>query len=305
VPGNGRSRANRSSQRLAEELDRLLIEVGRGVEAVVDRPHATPAMLHDLHRDMRRLRTGLAVWEELLQKPDRTQLGPIDRRIRRLAQLIGQVRDRDVAVDLLGSVEAKARSEEERELLDRYRARLHDDARTGRELLRAFLRSERDALLFDEVRAVLQARARPTRSDRLHRLLTEHKNSGHAKLVEAHRKARRRPTMDRLHRLRIRVRRLRQISDLASTVDPDPPGAVTASLRRLQQHLGRLHDLDVLLVGLDPSVRETRWARSLRKERRRQRREVVRTIQSFRPDRELSPKPASGPPLREAHRPAH
>jgi CHAD domain-containing protein len=282
----------------------LLGEVRRGVAAVVERPHATPALLHDLHRDMRRLRTGLAVWVELLDRPDRAQVGPIDRRIRRLAQLIGQVRDRDVAVDLLGSVEPKARSEEERERLDRYRARLHDDARTGRELLRAFLRSEQDALLFDEVRAVLDSPARPTRSDRLHRLLREHQSSGHDKLVEAHRRARKRPTMDRLHRLRIRVRRLRQISDLASAVDAESPAAVAASLRRLQQHLGRLHDLDVLLVGLDPSLRDTRWARSLRRERRQQRRAVVKTIRSFRPDREPPAKPAP-PPASGARRPSH
>lgn len=305
MPGNGRATTRRGTERLERELDRLLGEVGRGVEAVVDRPHATPALLHDLHRDMRRLRTGLAVWEQLLDKPDRAQLGPIDRRIRRLAQLIGQVRDRDVAVDLLGSVEAKARSAEERERLDRYRARLHDDARTGRELLRAFLRSERDALLFDEVRGVLRARARPTRSDRLHRLLSEHQTSGHMRLVEAHRKARKRPTMDRLHRLRIRVRRLRQISDLASTVDTEARGTVAASLRRLQQHLGRLHDLDLLLGGLDPSLRDTRWAKALRKERRRQRRAVVKTIRSFRPDRTPTPTAAPDPPTRGTHPPTH
>jgi CHAD domain-containing protein len=271
----------------------------------VERPHATPALLHDLHRDMRRLRTGLAVWEQLLESPDRSTLPPIDRRLRRLAQLIGQVRDRDVAVDLLGSVESKARSKAERERLDRYRARLHDDARTGRELLRAFLRSERDALLFDEVREALAAHVRQTRSDRLHRLLTEDQQRGHAKLAAAHRKARKRPSMDRLHRLRIRVRRLRQVSDLAGTVDPDARGTVTATLRRLQQHLGRLHDLDVLLVELDPGLVDTRWAKALRKERRRQRRAVVKTIRSFRLDRAPAGRPVPDPSARNAHRSPH
>ncbi len=300
-----RNGSNHGTDRLARELRRLLDEVARGVEAVVERSHATPALLHDLHRDMRRLRTGLAVWDQLLDRSDRTVLGPIDRRIQRLAQLIGQVRDRDVAVDLLGSVEEKARSRSERERLDRYRGRLHDDARTGRELLRAFLRSERDALLFDEVRASLRAPIRPRHRNRLARLLEEHEARGHAKLESAHRRARKHPTMDRLHRLRIRVRRLRQISDLTGTLDPNAGGAVSASLRRLQQQLGRLHDLDVLLVGLDPPLRDTRWARALRKERRRQRRAVVKTIRSFRPGRAPRARGVGGPSLDSGHRPAH
>lgn len=294
-----------STEPLSRELDRLLGEVSRRVEAVVERPHASPALLHDLHRDMRRLRTGLAVWRELVGRADRATLEPLDRRIRRLAQLIGQVRDRDVEIDLLGGVEKEARSDRERERLDRYRTRLHDDARTGRELMRAFLRSERDALLLDEVRSVLKAPVRSERTRRLGRLLAEHETLVREKLAAAHRKARRRPSMQRLHRLRIRVRRLRQISDLAHAVESPNAMPVAAPLRRLQQHLGRLHDLDVLLEGLNPALRKTRWAKALRQEHRRVRRIALKTIRSFRPKRAPGAKHSPDSLRPDPHPPGH
>ena len=271
--------------RLRGELERLTRAVAGGTEEVVHRPRPPPGTLHRFHRDLRRLRTGLAVWRELVALSQRERLAILDRRLRRLAQLVGEVRDRDIAVDLLGSVETLARRQRDQERRERYRGRLRDDARTGRELLRALLRSESDARLFDEVAAFL---AEPVRRDATRvvlRALSEHRAQGHDKLATAHRKARKRPSMNRLHRLRIRVRRLRQITDLAGAVDPDATEPVAGSLRNLQQGLGRLHDLDVLLERLDSPFRSTRWARALHKERRRQRRRIASALDSYRPRR--------------------
>lgn len=280
-------------ERLREELERLVRAVAHGAEEVVRRPLPTPGSLHRLHRNLRRLRTGLVVWGELVPPSQRPPLATLDRRLRRLAQLVGEVRDRDVAVDLLGSVEASARRRRDRERLERYRGRLRDDARTGRELLRALLRSENDGRLFEEVGRFLSGPVRAGATRMVPRLIFEHRSRGGERLAVAHRKARKRPSMNRLHRLRIRVRRLRQITDLAGAVDPTTAEPVAGSLRSLQQGLGRLHDLDVLLDRLDPTVRETRWARTLRKERRRQRRTMVTALDSIRPSRAERGAPAA------------
>jgi CHAD domain-containing protein len=274
---------------LARELDQILTEVARRVDEVIEHPHPTPASLHRLHREMRRLRTGLGVWEELLLLADRASLRPLDRRIRRLTRLVGQVRDRDVALGLLEGVARHAASRQELDQLNRYRARLRDDARTGRELLRAFLRAERRALLLEHIGESVQARSRTVRRSRLRRVLAEREARERENVATAHRRARKRPSMNRLHRLRIRVRRLRQWSDLATAVDPQRDGTLANSLRRFQQHLGRLHDLDVLLLDLEPPLRKTGWAERLRKERRRQRRAIVETLDSLRLNRDLGP----------------
>jgi CHAD domain-containing protein len=103
-------------------------------------------------------------------------------------------------------------------------------------------------------------------------------------VARAHRRARKRPSMNRLHRLRIRVRRMRQVSDLAAAVDPGMNGTLANSLRRLQQHLGRLHDLDVLFLDLEPFLRKTGWGEMLRKERSRQRRAILKSLETSRFD---------------------
>ena len=279
-------------ERLRGELERLVRAVARGTEEIIRRPHPTPGSLHYFHRDLRRLRTGLGVWSELVPTAQRERLATLDRRLRRLAQLVGEVRDRDVAVDLLGSVEATARRRRDQERLERYRGRLRDDARTGRELLRALLRSESDARLLDGVAVFLAEPVRAGATGAIPRLLSEHRSRGHEKFVTAHRRARKRPSMKRLHRLRIRVRRLRQLTDISGAIDPASTEPLAGSLRSLQQDLGRLHDLDVLLGRLDATFGATRWARALHKERRRRRRRIVSALDSIRPRRAES----SGPP---------
>jgi CHAD domain-containing protein len=269
--------------RLRDELRRVLADVVRDVDDVIHHAHPSPASLHRLHREMRRLRTALGIWRELLGAAGQAEVRPLAQRVRRLTRLVGQVRDRDVTLGLLEGVTDRTETEEEREELQRIRSRLADDARTGRELLRAFLRSERQAHLFELVGEAFDLPPRARSSTELARLLADHQHVGHAKVVSAHKKARRRPTMDRLHRLRIRVRRLRQISELASAVDPEHDPAVAESLRRLQQNLGRLHDLDVLLQDLDPAFKETSWTKVLRRERRRQRKSIAKSLKARNP----------------------
>ncbi len=272
--------AEAEADRLLREVERTLEAVRRDVSEVIRHPHPTPGRLHHLHRELRRLRTALSVGREMFPKRDGAKLLALDRRVRRLARLVGGVRDRDVLLELLGSVGTKARPGLEAEMLERHRTRLRDDARTGRELLRAFARSETEAGLLDEVAGTLGRAARTARIPHLGRLLVAHHARGRERVAEAHSKARRRPSMKRLHRLRIRVRQLRQVADLARAVASAPDRTFDAPLHRLQQQLGRLHDLDVLLASLDPALSATGWFRALKDERKRRRREARRALRS-------------------------
>lgn len=267
-------------ERVAREIARILEEVTRAVDAVVASAHPSPESLHRLHRQMRRLRTGLALWEALLPSAERDLLHPLNVRIKRLSRLVGRIRDRDIALSLLQRFDRGRASHRDVLRVESFRTRVEDDARTGRELLRAFLRSERQARLLDDVAERLRSLPRSGSFRDAHRAVALAHARTHDNLRRAHRKALRRPSMERLHRLRIRIRRARQFSDLAVLLDPRHERGLSSSLVRLQRDLGDLHDLDMVLVGLDEKVRRTAWADALREDRRRRRRAVLKTLES-------------------------
>jgi CHAD domain-containing protein len=253
---------------LARELERLLAEVAGSVEEVVARPHASPKSLHQLHREMRRLRHALSLWEHLLASRHQELVHPLDLRLKRLARLVGRVRDRDVMIDLIEGASLPRPSAADAESVTRLRARLRDDARTGRELLRVFLRSEADAHLFEGLRESLEFVPRRSAGARLDDVLEKEEMLRREGVRAAHRNARRRPSSARLHRLRIQVRRLRHLTEVRKRLDRAHRGTFSPKMRQLQAQLGRLHDLDIVLEGLDADLRSTEWARSLKDERR-------------------------------------
>ncbi|MCI4338905.1 MAG: CHAD domain-containing protein [Thermoplasmata archaeon] len=273
------------------------------MDEVVARPHPSPESLHELHREMRRLRHALALWEQLLASRHRDLVLPLDRRLKRLARLVGRVRDRDVVIELIEGPTLPRPAREEIALVARLRSRLRDDARTGRELLRVFLRSERDAHLFEGFRESLELAVRPGAGIHLASTLEEEQARRHEEAREAHRRARRRPTSVRLHRLRIQVRRLRHLTEVRTRLEGKTGNTLPPAIRRLQIRLGRLHDLDIVLGDLDPDLRSTDWVRSLKDERRATRRAIRESIRAHHwPKISLVP-PAPGrpePPTRRA-----
>ncbi|MGA8302154.1 MAG: CHAD domain-containing protein [Thermoplasmata archaeon] len=281
---------------LVRELERLLAEVAGSVDEVVDRTYPSPESLHHLHREMRRLRHALAIWDGLLTARHRAMVRPLERRLKRLARLVGRVRDRDVMIELIEGASLPHPLGVDVALVARLRAKLRDESRTGRELLGVFLRSERDAHLFEGLREGLEWGTRPGSGAHLIELLNDEQDRRHDDVRAALGKARRRPSTTRLHRLRIRVRRLRHLEEVRARIDGPWAGAFPPLARRLQDRLGRLHDLDVVLAGLDPDLRSTEWARSLKRERRRVR-ETIRASLDTHP----WPEPASPPAV---HRPS-
>ena len=190
----------------------------------------------------------------------------------------GASADRDVALALLADA-PKDLPSRERRALRRLQAHLTDDARIGRELIRASLRAERDLGLFEGIRAGFHTLPSARRAQALGRYLEEVHQEGQEAVRAAHRKARRKPTSRRLHRLRIRVRSWRHLSDLASAIDPSYGRPQARPLRSLQDRLGRLHDLDVV-EDLTAASAPPTWNRAIRKERRRQQLKLARSLRS-------------------------
>ncbi len=259
---------------LEVRLDGTLHEADR----VIQNPKPAAESLHRLHRELRRLRVGLDVWTRASTPARRLDLRSYDRRLRRLARLVGGVRDRDVALDLLAQGPNDLPSRE-RAQLRRLRVRLADDARIGRELLRASLRTERDLGLFEGLRAGFHRPPSARRGRALRAYLDEVRDERQEAIRDAHKKARRKPSSRRLHRLRIRVRNWRHIADLASVLETAQPVTMARPLRSLQARLGRLHDLDVV-EDLTAKVASPTLSRAIRKERRRQHASLVRQLRA-------------------------
>jgi CHAD domain-containing protein len=281
--------------RLATAVDRILTNVAGRVESAIQDLHPSAEDLHELHRGFRRLRLGIGLWSRVLPARDREVAAPVERRAKRLARLVGEVRDRDVVLALFEELPASGASADETGQFHRFLARLRDDARTGRELLRASLRTERDAGLFLEIRALLRHRPSPRGAAELRRLIAGESGAHHARVRRAHRRASRRPTAERLHRLRIRLRQLHHANELIRLVDHQAPVRIPLAYRRLQDHIGHLHDLDVALATLDPDLDRTSWAERLRRVRRRSRKEVRAELErlALSPARSPGPRPGA------------
>jgi len=246
----------------------MLAQVSGAIDEFVRLPSPSPDRVHRLHRAMRRLRVGLELWSRLLPAADQATVTTLARRVKRLARLVGQVRDRDIVLDLLQRTHPRGATALETQRFHRFWGRLRDDSRTGRELLRAFLTSERDAGLFRTIGETLALKPRSTAAADLARAMAKENHDRHEKVRRAHRRASERASSARLHRLRIRLRQFRHISDLTRSVEPAAAHRVPAVFRRLQDRLGKLHDLDVTLATLDPDLHRSPWAAGLHKARK-------------------------------------
>jgi CHAD domain-containing protein len=262
--------------------------VGREIDRGLAPAALSPEAVHDLHRDLRRLAILLSVWERLVPAERAVTVDELARRLRRLARLVGRVRDRDVTAGLL---EPSARGRDPR--WGEFLGRLREDREAGRELLRAFLTSERQAGLLDRLAETLAVEPRAGAARSLERILTDIRHRRQARVDKAHRKARRDPSAERLHRLRIRIRQWRHLAALESVVG-SRRNPVTSGWQQLQGRLGRLHDLDVALATIPEELGSAPVALRLTERRRRVRLEVRRSLERMGP----LPRAAATPPPR-------
>lgn len=255
-------------------------------DRVIQRPHPTAEDLHDLHRDLRRLRTLAGIASRLGRRTGRRAWPALEARLRRLTQLVGEVRDLDVALTLVDRFLASSPpSEESRDsTLWTLRRRLRDDTRTGRELLRATLRAERQTGLFEEVAVALGGSITAPSTEAIAHGLEEERCRLERSARRARRRSVRRPSPERLHDVRVRVRRWRYLSDLQDALQGSPSSTFPRRLAAIQRRLGELHDRDVLaerLDQIDPDHRLEPWARGFHDELRRMRTDLISELQGL------------------------
>ncbi len=197
--------------------------------------------VHQARVASRRLREAVPVLTDGL---DGSRRGKARRKIRRLTRALGTVRELDVTLKLLEEmgekpgvsrpalVDVRAHVIEERE---RRRAMMHERLDTvNADKLAKRLASVRLALLAPTPghnwRAALASRI-AKRARRLDRAIEQ---AGQIYAPEA------------LHQVRIAAKKLRYAVEIASESGAAPAAATVRTLKRVQDALGRLHDLQVL-----------------------------------------------------------
>ena len=273
----------REATALRAEIARSALRAESGLRACAFRSAPDPETLHRLHRDLRELRVTHRLLVPLPK--DATSEDVTDRRLQRLAGLVGEVRDRDVAIDILlrsgRKIDGKIRL--------RLQVRLRHEGQVGRELLRAAARAELDRHLLQAVIRDVSSAAVPGPAQLRHEMetaLTHH----HGTVVRAFRRGLRKPSTRRLHRLRIALRNARSLRILVGRVTGHPANSVPADLEKLQRTLGRLHDLDMVaerIASLPSGDNLDRWERQWRKARKTERLQVLARMQRKRTRKSL------------------
>lgn len=208
-------------------------------------PTLSPDRIHRFHQSLRMWRTRWRVVRRLLPRGRRSKGDAVDRRTRRLARLVGEVRDLDVGLALLSEAVGTRGGGATSRPLHRARGRLTEVARTGRALLGAHLRAELERGLPEELERLLEDRPIPRGS--ANGALEEERRRGARRVHHAVRRARRRASPRRLHHLRVVLRRFRLLEEFATELAGLPPPAPPRKIRDLLRVLGRLHDLEQLL----------------------------------------------------------
>ena len=262
-------------------LSARLAVVHRSAEALIHQGSASAERIHRFHSELRRLRVECRVWRRGLTPVQVEHGRSLDRRLSELARRVGEVRDSDVHLELLRKVADPKERPRVRERREEIQRRLADDARIGRELLRAYLLAEMEAGLFEEVRSSIALPGAYGRYTLTPSRLHEEVLRLQERLQRALKRANRRLSVKRAHRLRILLRRARYLFEFLQTVPGANPHPYPDRLVRLQRLLGRLHDLDLLddwVEGLPTELRQSSWAGELRRQHRTTRRELAPEI---------------------------
>lgn len=243
--------------------------------------HGDPEELHEWHRELKRLRLDAGLWVPLVPRGRTTGFAELDQALRDLARRIGAVRNDDVSIELLGRLSrGRAPRVLPRDALILTHSLIRS-AHSGRSDLAGTLRRAGGPALVTAFEKPLAAALPSAANARLRRAIDEGLVVRLARLERALARAYRRPTVARLHRLRIALRTARILEQTRRAVLDSIPAPVSPRLRRLQVELGELHDLEVLRGSAGRRLtgeRRERVGRALRRERRARRRTMVRRL---------------------------
>ena len=215
------------------------------------------AGVHQARVASRRLREALPVLTKGLQH---TKAGKAQRKIRRLTQALGTVRELDVTLHLID--ELGERPGVPRAALAEVRALVIEDRERRRGIMLDRLESVDSAQLSRRLAAVRQALMHPAPGHGWRTALALRLAKRGRRLDKAIAQAGQIYAPEALHQVRIAAKKLRYALEIADESGAAPCGATVRVIKRVQDALGRLHDLQVLqhhvaAVGAAPRSRRS------------------------------------------------
>ncbi len=189
-----------------------------------------------------------------------TKSGKAQRKIRRLTQALGTVRELDVTLHLID--ELGERPAVPRAALSEVRALVIEDRESRRRIMLERLDRVDTAKLARRLDAVRQALLHPTLGHAWRPALALRIATRARRLEKAIERAGRIYAPEALHEVRIAAKKLRYSLEIADESTAAPCGATLKVIKRIQDALGRLHDLQILLhhvaaVGAAPRGRRS------------------------------------------------
>jgi CHAD domain-containing protein len=217
----------------------------------------TDVGVHQARVASRRLREALPVLTAGLQH---SKSGKAQRKIRRLTQALGTVRELDVTLRLID--ELGERPAVPRAALSEVRALVIEDRESRRGVMLERLDRVDTAKLARRLDAVRQALMHPAPGHAWRPALALRIATRARRLEKATERAGRIYAPEALHQVRIAAKKLRYALEIADESTAAPCGGTLKVIKRIQDALGRLHDLQILLhhvaaVGAAPRGRRS------------------------------------------------
>jgi CHAD domain-containing protein len=213
--------------------------------------------VHQARVASRRLREAVPVLTEGLQH---SKSGKAQRKIRRLTQALGTVRELDVTLHLID--ELGERQDVPRPALAEVRALVIEDRERRRVVMLERLKSVDIDKLERRLHAVRQALMHPTPAHAWRPALALRIATRGRRLDKAIEEAGQIYAPEALHQVRIAAKKLRYALEIADESGAVPCADTLKVIKRIQDALGRLHDLQILqhhvaAVGAAPRGRRS------------------------------------------------
>ena len=187
------------------------------------------------------------------------------KRVRQLGGALGAVRELDVALGLVDEVERAGRAQPA--AADRLRQRVREERERQRERMRARLKPAWLRKVARDVAEVLKAIGMRDATDAWALVLAERLSERADRLRDAVAEAGPMYVSERVHEVRIAAKKLRYALELAAETGEADTADAVARLKKIQDSLGRLHDIEILqelLRSIDLLAhRDEPWAEAL------------------------------------------
>ena len=213
--------------------------------------------VHQARVASRRLREAIPV---LTAGLEHTKAGNAQRKIRKLTQALGAVRELDVTLHIID--ELAERPAVPRTALAEVRALVIEDRERRRVVMLDRLESVSSEKLAKRLQAVRQALLHPTPEHSWKSALALRLTTRARRLEKAIDAAGQIYAAEALHQVRIAAKKLRYALEIADESGAAPCGDTLKVIKRVQDALGRLHDLQILqhhvaAVGAAPRGRRS------------------------------------------------